>query len=115
MEDKPFFEIKGWLDVLTYISVVLMPVYFVMSMLCASDTKCSEDFKFTFITTFIVCYIGIYSNKGEGFLKYGASFFIWLMGAGAIYCAFPLWTYAIYLICPVMWVIREIWREKHER
>lgn len=113
MKDKPFFEIKGWLDILTYVSVVLMPIFFI---LCAfSNDGYRESFKDFALSYFIISYWLIYAAKSESILRNIGTVFMWILGVGAIIAAFPLWTLAIYLICPVIWVIREIWRTKHER
>ncbi len=113
MEEKPFFEIKGWFDILTYLSVVPLPIYFILSFLCSSQAN--ENRKEALVIIFLILYTILYASKNETSLRMFPSVVFWLLGAVSIYFVFPLWTYAIYLFFPVAWVIREIWREKHER
>lgn len=115
MEEKPFFEINNWLDLLTYISVVLMPLFFILTLLCSDSANVSENTKDYIIVYFIICYIPIYS-PGKGLIVKGlATLMIWLFGAVAIYLVFPLWVYPIYVICPILWYIRYSREKKHER
>lgn len=115
MYDKPFFEMNDWLDFLTYISVVLMPIFFILFSLISYDTSANEEIKYSIAAFFIVCYIPIYSPGNTFLFKRFSTFTIWCLGAIAIYLSFPLWIYPIYVICPILWYIRYSREKKHER
>lgn len=115
MEEKNIFKVKDWLDFLAYISVVFLPVLFTLLMLCSDELRFNKELRNSIILPFSACYLCIHASKEDTVLKCGATILIWMIGLSAISYTFPVWVLAIYLIFPILWAIRKLWRFLHER